>query len=238
MSLFEWVFGKSLTPQERLKKNQRALERTQRELEREKRKLEAQEKKLTLDIKKAAKNNQISAAKIKAKDLVRTRSYVSKFNNMQTQLQAISLRIQAVRSSDQMSSSMREATVLLAGMNRSMNLPQLQKISMEFEKQNELMDQRQEFIDEAIDGVMEDDEFNEDEEADEIVNKVLDEIGVDLNTELTNAPNGVLGSPIGVDDSDKVANTRSLVTEHAGPGGASSDPDSDLQARLDSLKRQ
>ncbi|CAB4256393.1 similar to Saccharomyces cerevisiae YKL002W DID4 Class E Vps protein of the ESCRT- III complex [Maudiozyma barnettii] len=238
MSLFEWVFGKSVTPQERLKKNQRALERTQRELEREKRKLEAQEKKLIQDIKKAAKNNQISAAKIKAKDLVRTRSYVSKFNNMQTQLQAISLRIQAVRSSDQMSSSMREATVLLAGMNRSMNLPQLQKISMEFEKQNELMDQRQEFIDEAIDGVMEDDEFNEDEEADEIVNKVLDEIGVDLNTELANAPNGQLGSAVGLEESHQIANPKSLLAEGGTPGGGPSDPDSDLQARLDSLKRQ
>lgn len=234
MSLFEWVFGKSLTPQERLKKNQRALDRTQRELEREKRKLEAQEKKLITEIKKAAKNNQISAAKIKAKDLVRTRSYVSKFNNMQTQLQAISLRIQAVRSSDQMSSSMREATVLLAGMNRSMNLPQLQKISMEFEKQNELMDQRQEFIDEAIDGVMEDDEFNEDEEADEIVNKVLDEIGVDLNAELTTAPNGVPSSLVGAEAVGAPVNKVSMLAESGGP----SDPDSDLQARLDSLKRQ
>lgn len=39
MGLFEAFFGKSMTPQERLKKNQRALERAQRELEREKRKL-------------------------------------------------------------------------------------------------------------------------------------------------------------------------------------------------------
>lgn len=239
MSLFEWVFGKSLTPQERLKKNQRALERTQRELERERRKLETQEKKIILDIKKSAKNNQINAAKIKAKDLVRTRAYISKFSNMQTQLQAISLRIQAVRSSDQMSNSMREATVLLAGMNRSMNLPQLQKISMEFEKQSELMDQRQEFIDEAIDGVMEDDEFNEDEEADEIVNKVLDEIGVDLNTELASAPSGITGSQSEVNGTDKVTSKASLLAE--GPGSDSngpSDPDSELQARLNSLKRQ
>ena len=33
--LFEWAFGKKLTPQERLRKNQRALEKTQRELSRE-----------------------------------------------------------------------------------------------------------------------------------------------------------------------------------------------------------
>lgn len=63
-------------------------------MERERRKLELQEKKLVSEIKKSAKNGQISAAKIQAKDLVRTKKYVEKFNNMKTQLQAISLRIQ------------------------------------------------------------------------------------------------------------------------------------------------
>lgn len=64
-----------MTPAERLRKHQRALERTQRELDRERLKLENQEKKLVQDIKKSAKNGQIGACKIQAKDLVRTRKY-------------------------------------------------------------------------------------------------------------------------------------------------------------------
>lgn len=72
--LFEWAFGKKLTPQERLRKNQRALEKTQRELSREITKLQQQEKKLISDIKKSAKLGQISSAKIQAKDLIRTKS--------------------------------------------------------------------------------------------------------------------------------------------------------------------
>lgn len=64
-----------MTPAERLRKHQRALERTQRELDRERIKLENQEKKLVQDIKKSAKNGQIGACKIQAKDLVRTRRY-------------------------------------------------------------------------------------------------------------------------------------------------------------------
>lgn len=229
MNLFEWAFGKSLTPQERLKKNQRALERTQRELERERRKLELQEKKLVSEIKKSAKNGQISAAKIQAKDLVRTKKYVEKFNNMKTQLQAISLRIQAVRSSDQMTQSMREATGLLASMNRSMNLPQLQRISMEFEKQSDLMDQRQEFMDEAIDDAM-GNELDEDEEADEIVNRVLDEIGVDLNAKLQSTPQELVTEP-------NLSETNQKVAEPLGAWNGSSNPDDELQARLNSLKR-
>lgn len=71
----EWAFGKRMTPAERLRKHQRALDRTQRELDRERTKLENQEKKLVQDIKKSAKNGQVGACKIQAKDLVRSRRY-------------------------------------------------------------------------------------------------------------------------------------------------------------------
>jgi uncharacterized membrane protein YkvA (DUF1232 family) len=45
-----------------------------------------------------------------AKDLVRTRRYVQKFYQMRTQLQAVSLRIQTLRSNQQMADAMRGAT--------------------------------------------------------------------------------------------------------------------------------
>ena len=67
MSLFEWVFGKNVTPQERLKKNQRALERTQRELEREKRKLELQDKKLVSKLKNRQRMGKLQLRKFKQK---------------------------------------------------------------------------------------------------------------------------------------------------------------------------
>ncbi len=195
-----------MTPQERLRKHQRALEKTQRELDRERVKLENQEKKLVQDIKKSAKNGQMGACKIQAKDLVRTRRfvydylmtprgrrntlkigwltldgvwyrYIQKFYSMRTQLQAISLRIQTVRSNEQMMQSMKGATSLLGSMNRQMNLPALQRIAMEFEKENDIMDQRQEMMDDAIDDVT---GLEDEEEGEEVVKEVLDEIGVDL----------------------------------------------------------
>ncbi|EED22875.1 SNF7 family protein [Talaromyces stipitatus ATCC 10500] len=177
MNIVEWAFGKRMTPAERLRKHQRALERTQRELDRERIKLENQEKKLVQDIKKSAKNGQIGACKIQAKDLVRTRKYIQKFYSMRTQLQAISLRIQTVRSNEQMMQSMKGATVLLGSMNRQMNLPALQRIVMEFERENEIMDERQEMMDDAIDEAT---GLEDEEESEDIVKEVLDEIGVDL----------------------------------------------------------
>ena len=51
-----------------------------------------------------------SAAKIQAKDLVRTRRYIQKFTQMKVQLQAVSLRMQALRSNEQMAVAMKGAT--------------------------------------------------------------------------------------------------------------------------------
>lgn len=74
--------------------------------------------------------------------------------------------------------SMKGATSLLGSMNRQMNLPALQRIAMEFERENDIMDQRQEMMDDAIDDVT---GLEDEEEGEEVVNQVLDEIGVDLN---------------------------------------------------------
>lgn len=221
MNIIEWAFGKRMTPAERLRKHQRALEKTQRELDRERTKLENQERKLVQDIKKNAKNGQMGAVKVQAKDLVRTRRYIQKFYQMRTQLQAISLRIQTVRSNEQMMQSMKGATQLLGSMNRQMNLPALQRIAMEFEKENDIMDQRQEMMDDAIDDVT---GLEDEEEGEEVVNKVLDEIGVDLGQLLGETPQGL--------QTNVVADGK--VAQAIGGG----DPgDDDLQARLDSLRK-
>ena len=49
------LFGRSVTPAERLRQHQRSLQKAQRELERERSKLEQQEKRTMADIKKNAK---------------------------------------------------------------------------------------------------------------------------------------------------------------------------------------
>jgi division protein CdvB (Snf7/Vps24/ESCRT-III family) len=76
-----------------------------------------------------------------------------------------------------MMQAMKGATGVLGNMNRSMNLPALQRIAMEFEKENDIMDQRQEMMDDAIDDVT---GLEDEAEGDEVVEQVLEEIGVDL----------------------------------------------------------
>lgn len=49
---------------------------------------------------------------------------------------------------------------------------------MEFERENDIMEQRQEMMDDAIDDAM---DMGLEEEGDEVVEQVLEEIGVDLS---------------------------------------------------------
>jgi len=174
----DWLFGKKKTPQEMLRQNQRALNKAMRELDRERTKMEQQEKKIIADIKKMAKQGQMDAVKIMAKDIVRTRAYCKKFMLMRANIQAVSLKIQTLKSQDSMAQAMKGVTKAMATMNKQLKLPQIQKIMMEFEKQSEMMDMKQEMMDDAIDDAMADED--DEEESDAVVHQVLDELGLDM----------------------------------------------------------
>lgn len=182
----EWLFGKKITPEEMMRKNQRALNKAMRDLDREKMKMEQQEKKVIADIKKLAKEGQMDAVKIMAKDLVRTRRYVKKFMLMKANIQAVSLKIQTLKSQNTMAQAMKGVTSAMQSMNKTMNLPQIQKILQEFEKQSEIMDMKEEMINEAMDDAMEDE--GDEEETDAVVAQVFDELGLQLNDQLSGLP--------------------------------------------------
>ncbi|XP_065344551.1 charged multivesicular body protein 2a [Cloeon dipterum] len=221
----EWLFGRRMTPEEMLRKNQRALNKAMRDLDREKARMEQQEKKIIMDIKKMAKEGQMESVKIMAKDLVRTRRYVKKFMLMKANIQAVSLKVQTLRSQNAMAEAMKGVTKAMQNMNRQLNLPQIQKILQEFEKQSEIMDMKEEMMNDAIDDAMEDE--GDEEESDAVVSQVLDELGLQLTDQLSGLPEagGSLVAPKG----------KTAVPAAAGPV---SDADADLQARLDNLRRE
>ncbi|KAF5743076.1 putative Charged multivesicular body protein 2a [Tripterygium wilfordii] len=167
---------------ELLRENKRMLDKSIREIERERQGLQTQEKKLISEIKKSAKQGQMGAVKVMAKDLIRTRHQIEKFYKLKSQLQGVSLRIQTLKSTQAMGEAMKGVTKAMGQMNRQMNLPSLQKIMQEFERQNERMEMTTEVMGDAIDDALEGDE--EEEETEELVSQVLDEIGIDINQEV------------------------------------------------------
>jgi len=221
----EFLFGKKKTPEQMLRQHQRTLNKAIRDLDRERTKMESQEKKVINDIKKMAKEGQMDAVKIMARDLVRTRRYVKKFILMKANLQAVSLKIQTLRSNNAMAQAMKGCAKTMATMNKQMKLPQIQKIMMEFEKQSEIMDMKEEMMSDAIDDVMGDEE--DDEESDAIVGQVLDELGLSLTDQLSELPSAGSKLPAG----------QAKAGQKPMAEGAT-DEDADLQARLDNLRRE
>lgn len=73
---------------------------------------------------------------------------------MKANIQAVSLKIQTLRSQNAMATAMRGVTRAMQSMNRQLNLPQIQKILQEFEKQSEIMDMKEEIMNDAIDDAM------------------------------------------------------------------------------------
>ncbi|XP_053212044.1 charged multivesicular body protein 2a-like [Panonychus citri] len=224
----EWLFGRKKTPEEMLRANQRALNKAVRDLDRERTKMEAQEKKIIIDLKKMAKDNQMDAVKVMAKDLVRTRRYIKKFILMKANIQAVALKIQTLRSQNSMAVAMKGVTKALMSMNRQMNLPQIQKIMAEFEKQTEIMDMKEEMMSEVMDDALGEDDYEE--ESNTIVKQVLDELGIQVNEQLSEIPAISTALPSG-------GTSQSSKTPTAAAASAD-DADADLIARLENLRRQ
>ncbi|KAL0337233.1 UNVERIFIED_CONTAM: Vacuolar protein sorting-associated protein 21 [Sesamum calycinum] len=213
-----FLFGKKKTTAELMRENKRMLDKSIRELERERQGLQTQEKKLILEIKKSAKQGQMGAIKVMAKDLIRTRHQIEKFYKLKSQLQDIEVNTCN-------GEAMKGVALAMGQINKQMNLPLLHKIMQEFEMQNEKMELTSEVMADAIDDALEGDE--EEEETEELVNQVLDEIGIDINSELVDAPSSTVAAPA----------AKKKVPQVEASGNDDCGIDSELQARLDTLRR-
>ncbi len=135
---------------------------------------------------------------------------------MQSQLDAVGLKLQTAKSSEAMTSAMKGVTRAMVAMNRQMNIPQMQRIMQQFAMETEKMDMTTEMMEETIDGVMT--EEGDEEEENLLVGKILDEIGISMTDSIPDAPLGTGPSTTAVGTGAKKAVT-------AGPaagGGAKS----------------
>lgn len=127
-----------------------------------------------------------------------------------------------------MSSAMQGTTKAMKSMAKSMNLPRLNGIMMEFTKENEKLESQQEMIGDTLDDAMADDQ--DEEEEDKIVNQVLDEIGIDLTGNVPEAPQQQkVAAPV-----KSQAKTAMPTTTLPGSDDAAVN---ELEARLNNLKR-
>lgn len=233
---------------EQMRANKRMINKSIRELERERSNLASQEKKIIQDIKTAAKNNQMSSVKIMAKDLVRTRKYMSKFYEMKSHLQGVQLRMQTMKSTEAMARSMAGATKAMTALSKQLNIPSLTAILQEFQQENEKLGITQEVMGDTIDEVL--GEAGDIEQEEMVVNQVLDEIGIDANSLLAEAPKNRMPAAqqatnnqqkqavaVGGPKNDKKGGPPPDTGAPPPPASSGSGGFGDLEARLNALKR-
>jgi charged multivesicular body protein 2A len=219
-----------------------------------------------------------------AKDLVRTRQYITKFIEMRSHLQGASLKLQTVKSHQAMSESMASvgkavsetqpslcpflnpalltlsspplsfATLVrsqMMKMNKAVDLPQITKMMQDFARENEKSELMQEMMGDAMDDAMSTEGAEEEES--NIVNQVLEEIGINFDGEMAEAPSG--GGKVAAQEIPEAPGGRVAAGvgvgggggggggdgkddgPDAGGGGASDPAVSELEARLNNLRR-
>jgi charged multivesicular body protein 2A len=161
-------------------------------MEREIRRLDLQEKGMLRELAKHAQESQIDLATSKAKEMVRLRAHRARLRTMKENMTGLSQQLQTVQSSAKMQETIAVTAKMLQGLNARFDVSNVARMLVEFEKQNVLMAQKQELVDETLDSA-----FEVDGEADatsEAVLDVLQEAGLDLR--------GRLGGTLGLKEEE------------------------------------
>ncbi|KAK4537075.1 hypothetical protein CDCA_CDCA11G3100 [Cyanidium caldarium] len=186
MDAVKRFFGVGETPEQKLRKYKRTIDRAVREVDRERIKMQRVEQQRKNEIRKLARDGQHKSMRIAARDLVRVRNNVARMYEVRSQMQSVQMQLSSMRSSEAMTEAVRGIVKSMRLMNRQVNLPRINAILQEFERENEILGMKQEVLDDAMENAVVDDD--ETEETDEVVNQVLDELGLENASRLGNAP--------------------------------------------------
>ncbi|KAL5561936.1 hypothetical protein UlMin_031683 [Ulmus minor] len=202
------IFSKKPTAKEALRESKREMANAARGIEREIGALQLEEKKLVAEIKRTAKTGNDAATKTLARQLVRLRQQITNLQGSRAQMRGVATHTQAMYAQSSVAVGLKGANKAMSAINKQMEPAKQAKIMREFQKQSAQMDMTTEMMSDTLDDALDDDEAEE--ESEELTNQVLDEIGVDIASQLSAAPKGRIASKktedassSGVDDLEK-----------------------------------
>jgi len=184
------IWSKQPTAAEAAKSAKRTTKRevrgAQRDMEREIRELDRTEGQVLVEIKKGAKapgvSGNDSALKALAKQLVQVRKQREKMFSAKANIGAVGMQATAMASSVAAASAVGNVTKAMGTANNAIDSTEIAKVMGEFTRQNEIMGLREEMMDDALTDAFDTDEVEE--EADQVANQVLAELGIELDSQL------------------------------------------------------
>lgn len=178
-----FLFGGSRpSGKDSLRDYQRQIASNARGMEREVARLDLQEKSLQRDLAKCAAENKIDTATIKAREMVRLRAHRSRVQSMKGHMTGLAQQLQTVQSTTKIQETIAMTARMLQGLNARFDAGSVARMLAEFEKQNILMANKQEVVEDTLDCTFEVD--GEQEATNEAVLGVLQEVGLDVQNRL------------------------------------------------------
>jgi len=184
----DWLFGKSKSDEELIREYERSIKRTIRDISREIKRLEIKERHLLVDTKNKAKNKNYKAARTNAKNIIILRKNAQYLCEAQGRLETVLIEITTLKCQDAVIKSFRNTANIMARLNKKSNLNETRSVIEKFNKEKMVMEMKEELVLENLSD--EDQEVQNDTE--EVINKIFDEIGIELEDKLATTPSKIL----------------------------------------------
>ncbi|MGH0126825.1 UNVERIFIED_CONTAM: hypothetical protein FKN15_035166 [Acipenser sinensis] len=176
-----------------IKEQNRELRGTQRQITRDRAALEKQEKQMELEIKKMAKTGNKEACIILAKQLVQLRKQKNRTYAVSSKVTSMSTQTKVMSSQMKMAGAMSTTAKTMQTVNKKMDPQKTLQTMQNFQKENMKMEMTEEMLNDTLDEIF--NESGDEEESQDIVNQVLDEIGIEISGKMVNAPSASKNLP-------------------------------------------
>lgn len=184
---------KKKTVDDVIKEQTKELRGTQRQITRDRAALEKQEKQLEMEIKKMAKSGNKDACKILAKQLVQLRKQKNRTYAVSSKVTSMSTQTKLMQSQMKMAGAMGTTAKTMQAVNKKMDPQKTMQTMQNFQKETAKMEMTEEMINDTLDDLFED--SGDEEESQDIVNQVLDEIGIEISGKMAHAPSAGRKTP-------------------------------------------
>ena len=168
------IFGKSLSPDELVRKWRSDLRQQDRQLDRQVRSIEAEEQKVKRTLKEAAKKGDKIVCTMLAKEIMQARKAKDRIYTSKAQLNSVSMQLQQQLAQVKIAGTLKKSTDIMKMVNKLVKLPEMSKIMQEMSQEMMKAGVIEEMMDDTMDTVLDDEGVEE--EAEEEVNKILMEV--------------------------------------------------------------
>jgi charged multivesicular body protein 2A len=184
------IMGSSMSLEERIAHDVKIIGRQTRALDREMMAMDREKKKLTYKLKKHAKDGNIDMVDALSTEFMVYKVNIKKLTKLKGKMSNVKQKIQLMRSVGDINRAIFTLTQTMQAMNQKMGISNINSMMMEYSIETNKMETSMEMMDDAME-----DDIDEDER-EEIVNSVLDEIGVEMAAYLKSTPMSDTGTKV------------------------------------------